>query len=119
MGFCIGVSSVDLKNKSKQDVCTHALGGLACGASQRPVAVDLLDDRPLEDRRDDLELPAAAVRAVLQVEIEHALEQPRALHQLTCSKRALCERRPMAGIVISRPSPIAVLRAAIAGLTNG
>jgi len=72
MGSCIGVSGVDLKYKSKQDVCTHALGGLAPGASQRPVAVDLLDDGPLQDRRDDLELAAAAVRTVLHVDVEPA-----------------------------------------------
>ncbi len=35
---------------------------------------DLLDHRRLQDRRDDLQL-AAAVRAVLKVEIEDALEQ--------------------------------------------
>ncbi len=37
---------------------------------------DLLDHRLLKDRRNDLQL-AAAVRAVLQIEFEHALEQPR------------------------------------------
>ena len=39
------------------------------------VREDLLDDRRFQDRRDDLQL-TAAVRAVLQVEIEDALEQP-------------------------------------------
>jgi len=38
------------------------------------VGEDFLDHRRLEDRRDDLQL-ATAVRAVVQVEIEHALEQ--------------------------------------------
>ena len=41
------------------------------------VGEDLLDHRPLEDGRDDLEIAAAAVRAVLHVDVEHALEQPR------------------------------------------
>jgi len=40
------------------------------------VGQDLLDHRPLEDGRNDLELTAAAVRAVLHVDIEHALAQP-------------------------------------------
>jgi len=44
---------------------------------QPQVAEDLLDHRPLEDGRDDLELRGAAVRAVLHVDVEHALEQPR------------------------------------------
>lgn len=35
---------------------------------------DLLDDRPFQDGGDDLEL-AAAVRAVLHVDVKHALEQ--------------------------------------------
>jgi hypothetical protein len=38
------------------------------------VREDLLDDRLFQDGRNDLQL-AAAVRAVLQVEIEHPLEQ--------------------------------------------
>ena len=41
---------------------------------QSKVREDLLDHRLLQDRRDDLEL-AAAVRTVLQVEIEHAFVQ--------------------------------------------
>jgi hypothetical protein len=39
---------------------------------QSQVAEDLLDDRPLENGRDDPDLAAAAVRAVLQVELESA-----------------------------------------------
>jgi hypothetical protein len=35
----------------------------------------------LQDRRDDLQL-AAAVGAVLQLEVKHALEKPRSFHQL-------------------------------------
>jgi hypothetical protein len=38
------------------------------------VREDLLDDRQLEGGRDDLEYPAAAVRAVLHVDLAHALE---------------------------------------------
>jgi hypothetical protein len=48
---------------------------------QAQVRVDLLDDRLLQDRRDDLQL-AAAVGAVLQLEVKHALEKPRSFHQL-------------------------------------
>ena len=36
---------------------------------------DLLDRCPLQDRRDDLELPGAAARAAPQVDVEDALEQ--------------------------------------------
>jgi hypothetical protein len=35
---------------------------------------DPLDHRRFQDRRDDLELPGAAVRAMLQVDVEHALD---------------------------------------------
>jgi hypothetical protein len=38
---------------------------------------DLVDHRPLQDDRDDLQFPAAAVRAVLHVFVKYALEQPR------------------------------------------
>ena len=41
---------------------------------QPQMAEDLLDDRSLQDGRDDLELPGAAVGAVLHVDVEHALE---------------------------------------------
>jgi len=41
---------------------------------QPRVREDLLDDRLLQDRRNDLEL-AAAAQAMIQVEVEHALEQ--------------------------------------------
>ena len=41
------------------------------------MAQDLLDHRPLEDGRDDFELPGAAVWAVLHVDVEDALEKPR------------------------------------------
>jgi hypothetical protein len=45
------------------------LGG-GCG-SKPQVSKDLLDHRPLQDGGDDLELPGAAVRAALHVDIEH------------------------------------------------
>ena len=41
---------------------------------QSQVGQDLLDHRSLQDGRDDLELPGAAVGAVLHVDVEHALE---------------------------------------------
>ena len=43
---------------------------------QAQVSQDLLDHRPLEDGRDDLQLPGATVRTPLHVDVEHALEQP-------------------------------------------
>jgi len=44
---------------------------------QAQVRQDLRDHRPLEDGRGDLQLPVAAVRAVLLVGVENPLEQPR------------------------------------------
>ena len=44
---------------------------------QPQVAEDLLDHGRLQDGGDDLEFSGAAVRAVMHVEIDHALEQPR------------------------------------------
>jgi hypothetical protein len=55
-----------------------------CSRSQTEVSEDLLDHRLLQDRRNDLQL-AAAVRAVLLVDVKDVLEQPRSFHQLTCS----------------------------------
>jgi len=40
---------------------------------QPQVSKDLLDHRPLQDGGDDLELPGAAVRAALHVDVKHAL----------------------------------------------
>ena len=40
---------------------------------QAQVSQDLLDHRPLQDGRDDLQLPGAAVRAVLHVDVEDRL----------------------------------------------
>jgi hypothetical protein len=37
---------------------------------------DLRDHRQLEDGRDDLQLPAAAVRAGVHVDVESPVEQP-------------------------------------------
>jgi hypothetical protein len=45
-----------------------------CPGLQPQTRKDLLDHRLLQDRRNDLQL-ASAVRAVLQVEVEQALEQ--------------------------------------------
>ena len=47
-----------------------------CPRLQSQVREDLLDRRLLKNRRNDLQL-TAAVRAVLQVDLEHALEQLR------------------------------------------
>ncbi|MCZ2292745.1 MAG: disulfide bond formation protein B [Burkholderiales bacterium] len=51
--------------------------GRPCVHTRPQVSQDLLDHRPLEDGRDDLQLAAAAVRAVLHVDVKDALEQPR------------------------------------------
>ena len=39
--------------------------------------MDLLDHRPLQERRDDLQPTSAAVRTPFRVDVKHALEQPR------------------------------------------
>jgi hypothetical protein len=44
---------------------------------QPRVGEALLDRCPLQDRRDDLQLPGAAARAAPQVDVEHAHDQPR------------------------------------------
>lgn len=49
-----------------------------------------LDHRLLKDRRDDLQF-ATAVRAVLQVDLEHAPEQLGPIHQLGYSEPAVGE----------------------------
>ena len=54
------------------------------------MAKDLLDHRPLEDGGDDLELPSAAVRAVLHVDVEDALEQPRPADAMRPGLNRLC-----------------------------
>jgi hypothetical protein len=53
------------------------------------VGQDLLDHRPLEDGRDGLQLTAAAVRAVLHVNVKDAPEQPCQAQQMTCSRPAV------------------------------
>jgi len=45
------------------------------GQEERGLREDALDHRRSEDRGDDREL-AAAVRAVLEIDLEHALELP-------------------------------------------
>ena len=57
---------------------------------QSEMAKDLLDHRPLEDGGDDLQLPAAAVRAVLHVDVEDALEQPRPADAMRPGLNRLC-----------------------------
>ena len=48
---------------------------------QAQVRKDLLDHRPLEDGRDDLQLPGGAVRAVLHVDVKAKLQR-----RLTCTQ---------------------------------
>jgi hypothetical protein len=60
------------------------LGRLATGQRlriQSEMAKDLLDYRPLEDGRDDLQLPITAVRAVLHVDVKAKLQR-----RLTCTQ---------------------------------
>lgn len=59
-----------------------------CRGLQHRMREDLLDHRRLQDRRDDLRL-TAAVRAVIHVEVKHAIDPGD--HQLTCPKPS---RRP-------------------------
>lgn len=49
---------------------------------QPQLGQDLLVHRPLQDGCNDLERPAATVRAVLHADVEHALEQASQHHQL-------------------------------------
>jgi hypothetical protein len=64
---------------------------------------DLLHRRPLEDRRDDLELPGAAPRAVLQVDVEDALEQPRPAEALRSSPYGSTSLAAATASVAGRP----------------
>ena len=68
------------------------------------VSQDLLDRRPLQDGRDDLQFPGAAVRAVLQVDVKDPLEQPRPADAV----------RP--GLVLNRLGLAAAGHGAFAGL---
>ncbi len=61
--------------KSGPGSCARGLGRRLRVGHQ--VIQDLLDRRPPQDGRDDLELAGATVRAVLPADVEHALEQPR------------------------------------------
>jgi hypothetical protein len=54
------------------------------------VRQDLLDHRRLEVRRSDLQLPGAAVRAVLHVDAENPLEQPHPAGRRTLARLACC-----------------------------
>jgi hypothetical protein len=60
------------------------------------VSDDLLDHRPLQDGGNDLELPAAAVRAVLHVDVKDSLEQPRPADASRPSLRSLGHTRTTA-----------------------
>ena len=59
-----------------------------CPGLQAQVREDLLDDRRLQDRSDDLQL-AAAVRAVLEVDLEDPFEQPGPAHSHRLAMRAV------------------------------
>jgi hypothetical protein len=73
------------------------------------VREDLLDDGLLKVGSDDLHL-AATVWAVHQVELKHALEQPRPSYQLACCKPALYQYPVMAATVSSQPGQEADFR---------
>ncbi len=95
-------------------------GQAACGACptrrrqrrrpglQSQVREDLLDNRRLQDRGDDLQL-AAATRPVLEVDLGDAVEQPGQAHRLTCSRPAVHQCPVMAGTVCSPSSLIAAV----------
>jgi hypothetical protein len=87
---------------------------------QPQVIEDLPDRCPLQNRRDDLELPGAAARAAPQVDVEHALEQRRpadvlrpGLHglrvaaDLACgaASRAASHRTPSSRTLRHHPGP--------------
>jgi hypothetical protein len=63
---------------------------------QTQVREDPLDHRLLKDGGDDHQL-AAAVRAVLHVDVEDALEQACPVRQLTCLEPAIRLRLLLAG----------------------
>jgi hypothetical protein len=58
---------------------------------------DLLDDWPLQDGCNGLELPAAAVRAELHVDVKDAPEQPVRAYQLVYSRSAVRDYLLLAG----------------------
>ncbi|MCC7150603.1 MAG: hypothetical protein IT501_01265 [Rubrivivax sp.] len=59
---------------------------------------DLLDDRPLEDGRDDLLFPGAAVWAGVHIDIEDPLEQPRPADALRLGLNRLDHQRAQPGV---------------------
>jgi hypothetical protein len=71
------------------------------------VVQNLLDRRSLQDGRDDPELAATTVGAVLHVDVKDALEQPGPGEGFSASpdrqKGVGSERPLMAGTVSSRP----------------
>ena len=85
------------------------LARLAPGRRRRiqpQVSQDLLDNRPLEDRRDDPEFAAASVRAVLHVDVEDALEQACPVHSQPCLKPDTRLRLLLAGTRSTRMAAI-------------
>jgi hypothetical protein len=69
------------------------------------VSQDPFDHRLLEDGRDDLQLPGAAVRAVLHVDVEGQLcgVQSHDLY-VRCGSKRLVGERQLAGIESSTPA---------------
>ena len=67
-----------------------------CPGLESKMRKDRLDRRRFQDRQDDLQI-AAAARAVLQVEIDHALEQLGPAHQLSYSEPAAQQCPLLAG----------------------
>jgi hypothetical protein len=57
------------------------------------MAKDLLDHRPIEDGGDDLELPSAAVRAVLHVDVRAKLQRRLACTQVTSQLKTRLSNR--------------------------
>jgi hypothetical protein len=64
---------------------------------QPQMGEDLLDDWPLQNGCNSLELPAAAVRAELHVDVKEAPDQPVRAHQLIYSRSAVREYPLLAG----------------------
>jgi hypothetical protein len=64
---------------------------------QPQMGEDLLDDWPLQNGCNSLELPAAAVRAELHVDVKDAPEQPVRAYQLIYSRSAIREYPLLAG----------------------
>ena len=61
--------------------------------SQSEMAKDLLDHRPLQDGRGDLQLPGAAVRAVLHVDDKAKLQRRPTCTQVTSEQKTRLSNR--------------------------